>query len=165
MKRSILKIASLVLVALMALSFFVACDKDNGGADSGIYAIKVGGVTVELGKKADDTLEALGAPLSKQPTGNCGGRGESVEYRYSAFVMGVVDYEDGDSIIDYVELKNDGAETSKGIYIGSSEADVREKYGEPSNVTGGALQYENNDMTLAFGISNGVVVSITMRCI
>lgn len=164
MKKSILKIAALALVAVFTLGVFVACDKGQGDGDDGIFAIECGETIVKLGGKAEGVLEALGKPISSQPTGNCGGLGESTRYEYPAFVLGVVDYEDGDVIIDTIELKNDGAETSKGIYIGSSEADVRAKYGEPDSENGRSLVYENEDMLLEFGINDGAVSSIVLRC-
>ena len=154
-----------MLAAICALGLFAACEKEQAGDGSdGTYAVTVGDVTVELGKKAEPVLEALGAPQSKQSTGNCGGLGESVRYEYPEFVMVVVDYEDGDKIIDQLELKNDGAETAGGIYIGSAEADVRAKYGEPDGENGRAITYENEEMLLQFGISDGVVSAIVLRC-
>ena len=166
MKKSILKIAAVALCAVFALGILCACENEpvDKVQNEDIYAIKAGAVTVELGKKADGTLDKLGEPMSEQNTGNCGGLGETVRYEYSSFVMVVVDYEDGGKIIDQITLKNDGAETSKGIYIGSSEAAVREKYGEPDGVSGKTLKYESDDMLLEFGITDGAVSSIVFRC-
>lgn len=170
--KKFLKIAAVVLAAVFALSLFAACDKgQDGGTDSegetkaNIYAIKAGSVTVELGKKADSTLEKLGEPVNQQNTGNCGGLGETIRYEYSSFVLVVVDYEDGDKIIDQIELKNDGAETSKGIYIGSSETDVKSKYGDPDGKQGSAYVYEDGDKRLEVGITDGKVSSIVFRCV
>ena len=166
MKKSILKIAAVALCAVFALGILCACENEpvDKVQNEDIYAIKAGAVTVELGKKADSTLDKLGEPMSEQNTGNCGGLGETVRYEYSSFVMVVVDYEDGGKIIDQITLKNDGAETSKGIYIGSSEAAVREKYGEPDGVSGKTLKYESDDKLLEFGITDGAVSSIVFRC-
>ena len=166
MKKSILKIAAVALCAVFALGILCACENEpvDKVQNEDIYAIKAGAVNVELGKKADGTLGKLGEPMSEQNTGNCGGLGETIRYEYSSFVMVVVDYEDGGKIIDQITLKNDGAETSKGIYIGSSEAAVREKYGEPDGVSGKTLKYESDDMLLEFGITDGAVSSIVFRC-
>ena len=78
--------------------------------------------------------------------------------------MMVVDYEDGDKIIDTIELRNDGAETSKGIYIGSSEADVKAAYGDADETVGGTLIYRDGNKRLEIGISGGEVSTIVLRC-
>ena len=63
-----------------------------------------------------------------------------------------------------VELKNDGAETARGITIGSSEADVRAKYGEPDENNDRSLVYVNGDKRLEIGITDGAVSSIVLKC-
>ena len=154
--------AALLIVAVFALGAFVACD--NKQTENDIFAITSGDVTVELGKKADGVLEKLGEPVSQQNTGNCGGLGETVRYDYSSLVLVVVDYEDGDKIIDQIVLKNDGAETTKGIYIGSSEADVKAKYGDADETVGSALVYTKGEKRLEIGITDGMVSSIVLKC-
>jgi hypothetical protein len=161
MKKSILKTVSVFLVLLFALGIFAACEKKE---IDDRFAIKADGVTVILGAEADSAIEALGTPLSSEPTGNCGGLRETFRYDYPTFFMSIVDYEDGDKIIDTIELKNDGAETSKGIYIGSSEADVRAKYGEPDKSEGRQIVYETEDKRLIIGITDGAVSSIVLKC-
>ena len=161
MKKSILKTVSVFLVLLFALSIFAACEKKE---TDDRFAIKADGVTVILGAEADSAIEALGTPQDTQYNGNCGGRGENISYEYSTFVMDVVDYEDGDRIIDNIELKNDGAETARGITIGSSEADVRAKYGEPDKIENSALYYETEDKKLQIEITDGAVSSIVLKC-
>ena len=72
---------------------------------------------------------------------------------------------DGDKIIDQIELKNDGAETSKGIYIGSSEADVKAAYGDADGNVGSALVYKEKGKQLEIGITDGVVSTIVLKCV
>ena len=160
---------TLLLTLVLAIGIFVSCDNAQSDGDGeeetkvSEFAIKANGVTVELGKKADSTLKKLGEPTSKQNTGNCGGLGETVRYDYSSFVLVVVEYVDGDNVIDQIELRNDGAETTKGIYIGSAEADVKAKYGEADETVGGTLVYKDGDRRLEIGISDGEVSTIVLR--
>ena len=85
--RRILCIAMALLCALGVLGSLASCD--NGNADKNdeadIFEIKYNGETLELGAKADSALSKLGAPVSKQNTGNCGGLGETTRYDYSAY--------------------------------------------------------------------------------
>ncbi len=165
--KKLLSIALALLCFIGALGSLASCD--NGSAnkndEADIFEIKYNGATVELGAKADGALSKLGAPVSKQNTGNCGGLGETTRYDYSAFWLVVVDYEDGDKIIDRIEFKNDAVETSKGIYIGSSENAVKEAYGEADSAVKSTLIYKGNNKELAIGITNGAVSSIVFRCV
>ncbi len=166
MKKSIFTVLSLLLCLVMTMGIFTACTEDGKKEEQeDIFAVEYNGETVKLGDEADKVLSKLGEPRSKQNTGNCGGLGETTRYDYSAFWLVVVDYEGKDSIIDTIELKNDAAETSKGIYIGSSESDVKEAYGEADETQGRALMYKSGDKQLAIGITDGKVSSITMRCV
>lgn len=163
MKKGLLRIIAISLVLIFSLGVFVAC----GGTqteENDVFAVRCDDTIIRLGDNAELTLDALGKFLSSQPTGNCGGLGESVRYEYPSLVLGVVDYEEGDTVVDNIELKNDSAETAKGIYIGSTEADVRAKYGEPDSENGRSLRYESDDMLIEFGITDGTVGSIVLRC-
>ena len=171
MKNRFFRIMTVVLALVLTLGIFVACDnaQSDGGdteADTKVseFAIKANGVTVELGKKADSVIKKLGEPISKQNTGNCGGLGETTRYDYSSFIMVVVDYEDGGKTVDQIELRNDGAETVGGIYIGSSEADVKAKYGDADDTVGNTLIYKDGNKRLEIGISDGEVSTIVLRC-
>lgn len=166
MKRIICYILAMLCLAGV-LGGFASCD--NAGADKNdgadIFEIKYNGETLELGAKADAALSKLGAPVSKQNTGNCGGLGETTRYDYSAFWLVVVDYENGDKTIDRIEFKNDAVETSKGIYIGSSESSVKEAYGEADSTVKSTLIYKGKNKELAIGITDGAVSSIVFRCV
>ena len=169
MKNNVIKILSamLCLVLLLGVSACAASEVESTDAEDdakNVYAVKYNGTTVELGKKADSVLKKLGEPVSQLNTGNCGGLGETVRYDYSSLVVVVVDYEDGDALVDKIELKTDAAETAHGIYIGASEEDVIAAYGE-GEVIGGSRVYRKNDKELAFGIENGKVSTIVLRCI
>lgn len=174
MKKMIFKISAIILCLMLALSV-IGCnekDTDNGGDDDDngaetveIYALKYKGTTITLGKKADSVLKKLGDPISSQNTGNCGGMGETVRYEYSALSVVVVEYEDGDAVIDALIVKNDAVTTTKGIMIGSEKAEVIEAYGEADKNTDTLVSYSKGGKTLAFGIENGVVSKIELRVV
>lgn len=161
MKNRIIKIVSVAVCCLLALGIMGCQNNDNG--EKNIFAVEYNGVTVKLGAKADSVLEKLGEPNDKQSSGNCGGLGETYIYSYPAFELTVVDYEDGDKIIDKIELTTDSAETADGIYIGAEKSAVTEAYGDGEE-SNGALVYEEGDKKMAVGIKNGKVSYIIMYC-
>ncbi len=171
MKGNFLKIFALLTCLVLTLSFAVACDggeetdAPDGGDKVALYAIDYNGTVVEIGKKADKVIGKLGEPISSEPAGNCGGKGETTIYEFPSFTVVVVDYTDGDSVIDKIELRNDGAETTKGIYIGSSESDVTAAYGTPDEKKGSVLKYMDGDKLLTITVSGGTVDTITFECI
>ena len=104
----------------------------------------------------------IGEPASKQPTGNCGGLGETVRYDYSSFIMVVVEYDSG-AKIDRIEIRNDLVEAVGGITIGSSESAVKAAYGEPDEVKGTTLVYKSGKNRMNVGIEDGYVSFLTMK--
>ena len=158
-----------VLTALLCLTLALAAVSCDGPVDTQEYdepySIEVNGTTVALGAKASSVLNKLGEPKSSQNTGNCGGLGETTRYVYGGFVLTVVDYEDGDALIDKIELTDDSVETSSGIYIGSTKDSVIDVYGQADNEKSGALIYKTSGKETTFGIKDGKVISITMRVV
>ena len=84
MKKSVLKVLSLVCALLMLSLAVVSCGGGNGGSG---YAFKVGDVTLKIGMSAD-VVSKLGAPLNKNVTAACGGiPGEDIVYAFSGANM------------------------------------------------------------------------------
>ena len=164
MKTKFLKVLACVLCLCSLVAVFAACDVvgENGGDEENIFAVKYKGTTIKLGSKPEDTVEALGEPKSKQPTGNCGGLGETVKYDYGSLIIVVVEYDDKAAEIDQIYLKSDAAETSKGIYIGCSKAEVEAAYGEPNSAVQSSVTYKDGDKLLTFGFTDGKVDSIIL---
>ena len=158
----------MVMTAILCLTLvfaMVGCNDLVTDTEKGPYSVVIKGTEVELGAKADSVMSALGEPEISQNTGNCGGLGETTIYYYDGFSITVVDYEDGDALIDKINVIDDRVETSKGIYIGSDKSDVIEAYGDATEENVGALIYRNSDKETTFGIKDGVVVSISMKVV
>ena len=149
-----------VLTCILLVLALASCSTGNA---KDIFAVEYNGQTITLGEKADGVLRALGEPESEQNSGNCGGLGETIVYDYPALKLTVVDYEDGDAIIDKIELKTDTAETVDGIYIGADEDKVVKAYGDGES-SNGALVYSDDGKEMAIGIKNGKVTYIIMFC-
>ena len=164
-KRIIFAFAAVLLLVFTFAA--VGCDGagDVNDTENGPYSVVINGTVVELGANADAVMSKLGEAKSSQNTGNCGGLGETTIYYYDGFSITVVDYEDGDSVIDKINLIDDRVETSKGIYIGSDKDDVTEAYGKATEEKSGALVYRNDGKETVFGIKNGMVDSKSMKVV
>ncbi len=154
-----------LLVAILTLGL-VACngnekDADTESADEIGFFVDCNGTKIELGKSAESALTALGEPNSRKEIGDCGGLGAQVRYDYASVTVYVLESKSGD-VIDEITLKDDLAETSKGIVIGSKEADVTTAYGKPHETEGDRLKYQSGDKCLMFTIKNGQVSAIDL---
>ena len=163
MKKWGSKILVCALCLVLALGM-IGCQGVND-QDADIFSIEYDGVTVKLGAKAEGVIEKLGEPNKEKNAGDCGGLGATIIYEYSDIKLTVVDYKDGDAIIDKIELLTDSAETSKGIYIGADKDSVIKAYGEGESKNG-ALNYSDRDgeKNMAIGMKDGKVSYIIMYC-
>ena len=139
------KLTALLFVLLMVLMSAVACndsadgEKPKNGGDAAVgHYIEYNGTKIELGKKADSVIDALGEANAVNEIGDCGGLGAQVRYDYSSFLLYVLESDSG-NIIDQITLKDDLVETDKGICIGDEESAVRTAYGEPDKTQGARL--------------------------
>ena len=137
-----------------------ATESGAGATDSGATtegAFLVAGSAIRTGMNMADALQILGDPLSYFEAESCAFNGLDKTYTYSGFV--VTTRPDGENdYINSIVLTDDSVTTAKGIYIGSSEADVVAAYGECDSVT--MLSYTFGDTCLNFIIADGAVISI-----
>lgn len=163
MKKNI-RFLALVLALLCTLTIFAACTNEqsdnNKENSSGVeYYITYKGTKIELDKKADSVLAALGTPKNTASLGDCGGFGTQTKYVYDDIVVYTLKNDSGETI-DQITFSNDIVETEKGICIGDSSSDVIAKYGEPTTKTDSKLEYANGSLYLKFSLENGDVKSI-----
>lgn len=156
-----MRILSVILLLSLALTAFIACQSSEGEKKDGAvdFYVEYKGTKIELDKKADSTLAALGTPKSTESLGNCGGYGAQVKYVYSDIVVYTVKNDGGESI-DQISFLNDMVETSKGICIGDLASDVEAKHGEPTEKSDTKMIYGKDSLFIKFGIKDGCVDSI-----
>ena len=162
--KSFLKVLALMLALLCSFSVFAACNTESseeGKDDSGKieFYITYKGTKIELEKKADSVLAALGEANNTTSLGDCGGFGLQTRYTYDNFVLYTVKNDSGETI-DQITLSNDLIETPKGICIGDSSEDVISAYGTPAVKNDSKIEYESGSLILKFGLESGEVKSI-----
>ena len=115
----------------------------------------------EVAVNADmaDVLAELGEEQSYFEAESCAFEGLDKTYTYPGFV--ITTRPDGDKdYVNSIRLTDDTVTTGEGVYIGSSEADVKAAYGEDGGDAEGMLSYTAVDVTLNFILEDGVVTSI-----
>lgn len=165
MKR-IVKAFALIVALLCVASLLAACaeeadDKDNDdkGSKGVEFYFTYEGTKIELDKKADAVLSALGEANDEKSLGDCGGFGTQTRYEYDDFDLYTVKNDNGETI-DQIAFSNDLIETSKGICIGDSSEKVLKAYGEPSVKEDGKIEYEEGSLLLQFLLEDGDVRAI-----
>lgn len=160
------RLISIALAAVFCIStclFVCSCnEKKDEEASANPFYFTYNGIKIELDKKADGVLEALGEAKSEDNLGDCGGIGVQIKYTYADFSINTLKEENGE-MIHKIEFKNDLPKTSKGICIGSAESDVRSAYGTPSSEENGRLIYKKSDLELEFTVEGGEVTAINYR--
>lgn len=163
--KKIIRVFALIVAMVCSISLLAACNssddnKDEGKSDGAVaYYVNYNGTKIELGKKADSVLSALGTPKAKDSLGDCGGFGLQTRYTYNDIVVYTVKNDSGETI-DQITFSNDTPETPKGICIGDSSESVISAYGEPTAKNDTKIEYQNDSLVLKFGIENGEVKSI-----
>ena len=167
--KKIIRVFAVIIAIVCSVSLLAACNSGNDNKDDGkndgkndgavAYYVNYNGTKIELGKKADSVLSALGTPKAKDSLGDCGGFGLQTRYTYNDIVVYTVKNDSGETI-DQITFSNDTPETPKGICIGDSSESVISAYGEPTAKNDTKIEYQKDSLVLKFGIENGEVKSI-----
>ena len=167
------KFAALALALGLTLSL-AACGGGNAPAGgespapqnsaapqaAGAYVFTTGdGVTVSVDEDMAQVLTDLGEAQSYFEAESCAFEGLDKTYTYPGFV--ITTRPDGENdYVNSIRLTDDSVSTVEGVYIGSSEADVKAAYGEDGGDAEGMLSYTAGDVALNFILEDGVVTSI-----
>lgn len=117
------------------------------------------GKAVAVNADMADVLAELGEEQSYFEAESCAFEGLDKTYTYPGFV--ITTRPDGDKdYVNSIRLTDDTVTTGEGVYIGSSEADVKAAYGEGGGDAESMLSYTAGDVTLNFILEDGVVTSI-----
>ena len=170
MKR---KFAALALALGLTLSL-AACGGGNAPAGgespapqnsaapqaAGAYVFTTGdGVTVSVDEDMAQVLTDLGEAQSYFEAESCAFEGLDKTYTYPGFV--ITTRPDGENdYVNSIRLTDDSVSTAEGVYIGSSEADVKAAYGEDDGADQGMLSYTAGGVSLNFILEDGAVISI-----
>ena len=127
---------------------------------AGAYVFTTGdGVTVSVDEDMAQVLTDLGEAQSYFEAESCAFEGLDKTYTYPGFV--ITTRPDGENdYVNSIRLTDDSVSTVEGVYIGSSEADVKAAYGEDGGADQGMLSYTAGGVSLNFILEDGAVISI-----
>ena len=127
---------------------------------AGAYVFTTGdGVTVSVDEDMAQVLTDLGEAQSYFEAESCAFEGLDKTYTYPGFV--ITTRPDGENdYVNSIRLTDDSVSTVEGVYIGSSEADVKAAYGEDGGADQGMLSYTAGGVSLNFILEEGAVISI-----
>ena len=167
------KFAALALALGLTLSL-AACGGGNAPAGgespapqnsaapqaAGAYVFTTGdGVTVSVDEDMAQVLTDLGEAQSYFEAESCAFEGLDKTYTYPGFVITTRPDREND-YVNSIRLTDDSVSTVEGVYIGSSEADVKAAYGEDGGADQGMLSYTAGGVSLNFILEDGAVISI-----
>lgn len=130
----------------------------ESGQTSENWFFKKGDVTIELNAPSEPIIQALGTAQNTYEAPSCAFDGMDVIYVYPGYE--VLTYaNDEKSVISGVVLRDDTVATPEGAYIGMSQTDVENLYGQKAAGVS-SLQIDKGNCTLLFIFTDGNVSSI-----
>ena len=116
------------------------------------------GTAIQVNALAEPILSALGEPISRTEEASCAFDGLDKTYFYGSFYLQTYPAGDGDRVFS-LWLVDDTVSTPEGIFIGSTEQQVKDAYGEDS-LDGSACTVTRGGCRLTLILESGAVSSI-----
>ena len=150
-----------ICLVLLALMLFCGCTPAPQ-SESRVLSLAYRGVDLAIGDAADGVIAQLGDDYTLSEAASCAGQGMDRMYTYPSVRLYVFAPVDGVAVISSVSYIDDGVKTAEGLGIGCSSAQVLTALGEADEASEARLIYRGNGGVLAFGLRDGVVVSIEL---
>jgi len=126
--------------------------------EANVLAFVYNGTTIQPNAPAEPILSALGEPKSYTEETSCAFDGLDKTYFYGSFYLQTYPAADGERVF-CLWLVDDAVTTPEGIYIGSTEQQVKDAYGEDS-LDGNSCIVTQGESKLTLLLTDGVVSSI-----
>ena len=150
-----------ICLIVLALMLFCGCTPAPQ-SESRVLSLAYRGVDLAIGDAADGVIAQLGDDYTLSEAASCAGQGMDRMYTYPSVRLYVFAPVDGVAVISSVSYIDDGVKTAEGLGIGCSSAQVLTALGEADEASEARLIYRGNGGVLAFGLRDGVVVSVEL---
>ena len=151
-----------ICLVLLALMLFCGCTPAPQ-SESRVLSLAYRGVALTIGDAANGVIAQLGEDYTLSEAASCAGQGMDRMYTYPSVRLYVFAPVDGVAVISSVSYIDDGVKTAEGLGIGCSSAQVLTALGEADEASEARLIYRGNGSVLAFGLRDGIVVSIVLE--
>lgn len=122
------------------------------------YVFSIKNTSVSIDQNMSEVLDALGEANSYFEAASCAFEGLDKTYTYSGFV--ITTRPDGDEdFVNSILLTDDSVTTTEGVYIGATQDEVLDTYGD-TQVENDVIQYTLGNTTLNFVLQDETVISI-----
>ena len=157
MKKTLRMVMAVVLVLSLCLP--VLSGGKSLAAKKGYY-FTYNGVSITMGSKAKKFIKKAGEPEKKKKSKSCAYKGYDYTRQYSSFILYTsTDSATGPEFVIGITFLNGNASTKEGIHIGSTEAELKEAYGD-STPTNGVYFFNKGKTKLMMMVSGGKVTQI-----
>ena len=174
-----------LMIVLAIMLLMVGCSKeqttpdtnDNGSTETNEpsdtsddvvavegYSYVYNSVNIPMSVDAAPVIEALGEPVDQFEAASCAFQGLDKIFYYNGFELGTYPAGDKD-MVSYVNFLDDSITTEKGIYIGSTAAEVIAAYGDEYTENSGSYVYHMGETKLTFIMEEDTVTSITYAAV
>lgn len=122
------------------------------------YVFSIKNTSVSIDQNMSEVLDALGESNSYFEAASCAFEGLDKTYTYSGFV--ITTRPDGnEDFVNSILLTDDSVTTTEGVYIGATQEEVLDTYGD-TQVENDVIQYTLGNTTLNFILQDETVISI-----
>ncbi len=152
----------IILIALLAALLLAACaGKETPGFGAEDLALEVGGARRELGEDIGDVIAVMGDGYEYAEARSCDYDGLDKTFSYAAARFYTFPLPQGDTVSE-IYTEDAAVQTTKGLAVGASRADVLAAYGDGGEDTGYQLIYRlaGGEGSLCFDIENDVVTAV-----
>ena len=123
------------------------------------YVFEYNGVKIGMDMEAAPIIAALGEPSSYFEAPSCAFEGLDKTYNYGSFEIDTYE-QDGKDYISCVFFCDDLIETTEGVALFETKADMLSAYGDAYTEEFGMLVYTKDDMKLKFILEGDEITSI-----
>lgn len=155
MKLRMKKVMAVILVCSLCVPFVMKQEKAVAAKG---YFFKNAGVSVTMGSKAKKFIKKAGKAAKTTKKKSCAFKGLDRIRFYDSFILYTYsNSKTGPEFVNGITFRNASAYTKEGIHIGSTEAEMKEAYGNKNPNLAGVYTYVKGKTKLQIQVVSGKV--------
>lgn len=123
------------------------------------YVFTFDGKEISVNEDITDVVAKLGEPVSYYEAASCAFEGLDKFYTYASFQVGTYP-KDGKDVVAFIYFKDDLVQTTEGVSLYMTKADMEKAYGTATTVNDNTYVYEKGNGSITFILDGDEIVSI-----